>query len=208
VIVFVDYDGTITDIDTFDALVRYAAGDEVWNALDEGLVAGRVRLRDALAHQASVIRLSKIEALAYLEEHANVDPAFAPFVGRARSHGADVQVVSSGVASIIRPALERAGVDVPVFANDVDFATSGWTMSFIDPSDNGHDKAARVRAARAAGTYAVYVGDGISDYEAASVADRVFAKRGRSLERYCTERDIAFTAFNSFDEIERALFPS
>ncbi|GAC1402641.1 MAG: MtnX-like HAD-IB family phosphatase [Candidatus Velthaea sp.] len=206
-IVFVDYDGTITDIDTFDALVRHAAGDAAWDEIDGALVAGRMRLRDALARQAAAISLPKRDALAYLELTAVVDPAFAPFVARARARGAEVRVVSSGIASIIVPALQRAGVDVPVFANDVDFAESGWTMTFIDESDNGHDKAARVRAARAAGKSTVYIGDGISDFEAALAADRVYAKRGRALERYCTERGVACTAFRSFSEIERSLFP-
>ncbi|GAC1538634.1 MAG: MtnX-like HAD-IB family phosphatase [Candidatus Velthaea sp.] len=205
-IVFVDYDGTITDVDTFDALVRYGASVEAWDEIDGALVAGRMRLRDALAAQAAVMRIPKRDALAYLEATATVDPAFAPFVARARAHDADVCVVSSGIASIIVPALQRAGVDVPVFANDVDFAESGWTMTFIDESDNGHDKAARVRSARAAGEHTVYIGDGMSDFEAALAADRVFAKRGRPLERYCRERNVTFAAFDSFSEIESALF--
>ena len=153
------------------------------------------------------MQIPKCEALAYLEATATVDPAFAPFVARARARGADVRVVSSGIASIIEPALARAGVDVQVFANDVDFAESGWTMTFIDESDNGHDKAARVREARAAGEHTVYIGDGMSDFDAALAADRVFAKRGRTLERYCAQRNIAFAAFDTFSEIELALFP-
>ena len=72
----------------------------------------------------------------------------------------------------------------------------------------GHDKAARVRAAREAGARTVYVGDGISDFEGALEADRRFAKKDRALDRYCRERGIACTPFASFDEIREALFPS
>jgi HAD superfamily phosphoserine phosphatase-like hydrolase len=146
------------------------------------------------------------EALALLERHAGVDPSFGPFVRSARRHGADVAVVSSGLRQIIGPALERAGVDVPVFANDVVFDETGWRMTFIDDSANGHDKAARVHAARAAGARTVYVGDGISDFEAALAADRRFVKRDRALERYCRERGVEASSFATFDEIERALF--
>jgi len=206
VIVFVDFDGTITDVDTFDALVRDSAGDAAWNAIDAGLMAGKITLRDALARQAACVRRTKPEALAFLEANANVDPAFAPFVATARSLGVSVRVVSSGIATIIHHALARAGVDVPVLANDVDFAPGGWTMSFVDESANGHDKAAHVRAAHAAGEATVYIGDGISDFEAALVADRRFAKKNRALEAYCRERGVACTGFTSFAEIERALF--
>ena len=95
-----------------------------------------------------------------------------------------------------------------VLANDVDFAPTGWTMTFVDASDNGHDKAAHVLAARARGSHTVYIGDGVSDFAAAAVADERFAKAGRALEAYCRERGIACTPFTSFSEIERRLFPS
>jgi 2-hydroxy-3-keto-5-methylthiopentenyl-1-phosphate phosphatase len=207
VIVFVDFDGTITDVDTFDALVRAAAGDAAWRDIDDELVAGRMTLRDALARQAALVRFTKAEALAFLEANAIVDPTFASFVACVRAHGGAVRVVSSGVASIIRAALERAGVEVPVLANDVDYAADGWTIAFIDDSANGHDKAAHVRAAQAAGETTVFVGDGISDFAAAEIADRVFAKKDRALEQYCSERGIAYTPFTSFAQIERALLP-
>jgi 2-hydroxy-3-keto-5-methylthiopentenyl-1-phosphate phosphatase len=79
-------------------------------------------------------------------------------------------------------------------------------MTFVDPSDNGHDKAAHVRAARERGDRTVYIGDGISDFLAAVEADERYAKTGRALEAYCRERNIPCTSFTSFAEIERALF--
>jgi HAD superfamily phosphoserine phosphatase-like hydrolase len=204
--IFVDYDGTITDVDTFDVLVRSAAGDDAWNELERELRAGRITLREALARQAAFVRLSRPEALAALESRARVDPTFAPFVREAHARGHWVAVVSAGIRSIIGPALERAGVDVPLFANDVDFDAAGWRMTFIDDSALGHDKAARVRAA-SAGARTVYVGDGISDFEGALAADVRFAKKGRALERYCRERGLECTSFSSFDEIATALWP-
>jgi 2,3-diketo-5-methylthio-1-phosphopentane phosphatase len=205
-IVFVDFDGTITDVDTFDALVRDAVGDDVWDAIDAELMAGQRILRDVLVLQASHIRKSEAEALAFIESTATVDPAFGPFVETARRHGVDVRVLSSGVAPLIRAVLSRAGIDVDVRANDVDFARHGWTLAFLDDSDNGHDKAAAVRAARTAGLVTVYVGDGVSDFAAVHEADRCFAKAGRALERYCQARGLPSTSFDSFAQIEAALF--
>jgi HAD superfamily phosphoserine phosphatase-like hydrolase len=204
--IFVDYDGTITDVDTFDAIIRSIAGAEVWQRFEDELAAGRISLRDVLAQEAALVRMSGPEALAFLERRAPVDPAFAPFVRTAHARGAEVSVVSSGLRQIIGPALERAGVDVPVFANDVSFDTDGWKMTFIDDSANGHDKAARVREARARGARTVYVGDGLSDFEAALEADLRFAKTNRALEQYCRERGVPCSSFASFEQIERALF--
>ncbi len=204
--VFVDFDGTITDIDTFDALVRAVAGDAAWEAIDGPLVAGRITLREALARQAAAVGLSRAETLAFMEANARVDPAFGPFVAAVRAHGGTIRVVSSGIAPVIHDALARAGVEVDVIANDVDFAAGGWTMSFVDASENGHDKAAHVRAARASGRRTVYVGDGISDFAASLEADIRFAKKGRALEAYCRARGVACEPFESFSTIERRLF--
>ncbi len=205
--VFVDFDGTITDVDTFDALVRAVAGDAAWDAIDGALAAGEITLREALTRQAAAVRLSRTQTLAFMESHARVDPAFKPFVAAVRAHGGSIRVVSSGIATVIHDALERAGVAVDVLANDVDFATTGWTMSFVDPSANGHDKAVHVRAARARGSRTVYAGDGVSDFAAALEADVRFAKAGRALEAYCLARDVACVSFTSFREIEEALYP-
>jgi HAD superfamily phosphoserine phosphatase-like hydrolase len=206
--IFVDFDGTITDIDTFDALVRSEAGNAAWDALEVELHAGAITLREALRRQAALCRRSQPETLAFLEATATVDPTFGPFVTRARAAGAAVRVVSSGIGTVIHAALERAGIEIEVLANDVDFDAAGWTMHFIDDSLNGHDKAAHVHAARAAGAHTIYVGDGISDFDAAAIADQRFAKAGRRLEEYCRANGIACTPFAAFSEIERALFPT
>ena len=131
--VFVDFDGTITDVDTFDALVRAVAGDAAWEAIDGPLIAGRITLREALARQAAMVHLSRAETLEFMAAHAHVDPAFGPFVDAVRAHGGTICVVSSGIAPVIHDALARAGVEVEVIANDVDFAPGGWTIDLYDP---------------------------------------------------------------------------
>jgi len=204
--VFVDFDGTITDVDTFDALVRAVAGDDAWNAIDRPLIAGEITLREALTRQAALVRLTRAETLAFMEAHSHVDPSFGAFVAAVRAHGGMIRVVSSGIATVIHDALARAGVEVDVLANEVDFAPDGWTMTFVDGSGNGHDKASHVRAARERGDRTVYIGDGISDFAGALEADERFAKKGRALEAYCRARGVACESFESFDQIERRLF--
>ena len=198
--IFVDFDGTITDVDTFNVLVRAHAGDGEWAALERELLGGRLTLREALRREAALVRLTRPAALAFLEANARVDPAFRPFVARARAHGAHIVVVSSGIRTIIHDALARAGVEIDVLANDVDFAEQGWTIDFIDDSENGHDKAAHVDSPRGR-RRTVYIGDGISDYEAALVADIRF-KAGRRLERTAA-RGVSCAPFTSFTKSNR-----
>lgn len=164
-------------------------------------------LRDVLAAQASFVTLSLDDADAYLAKRARFDPSFKTFVEAAEAHGARVTILSSGVEPLIRRALQRNGVaHVRALANDVRVSPGGWEMLFRDESENGHDKRADVLSAASAGDATVYIGDGFSDYDAAVAAGRRFAKRGRALETYLRERNIAFTPFTHFDEVQRALF--
>ncbi len=204
--VFVDYDGTITDRDTFDVLMHVCAGPEEWRRIERELGEGRMTLREALAAQASQVRLSLEEAEAAIARHARIEPSFPAFVRACRAHDATLTVLSGGIGTLIARAFERAGLQLELRANDAEISANGWRMTFRDESDHGHDKAAAVRRAKARGLRTVYVGDGISDYDGAVAADLRFAKRGRSLERYLLERGIAFVPFSDFGEVEAALW--
>jgi 2-hydroxy-3-keto-5-methylthiopentenyl-1-phosphate phosphatase len=187
-------------------LVQHHAGPDEWARYEEHLQAGSMSLRATLAAQARFVRGSIDEADRLLAERTRIDPTFAHFSQRCTAERVKLTIVSSGIAPLIERALKRNGLQhVPVLANEVSTAETGWEIRFRDNSLNGHDKAAAVREASRHGRVA-YVGDGYSDYEAARAAQERFAKRGRSLERYLRDCGVAFTAFSTFAEVETALF--
>lgn len=203
--VFVDFDGTVTNVDTFDVLVRHFAGPERWAELETRLHDGTMTLREVLAAQAHFVQGSVDEADALLDQAAHVDATFPHFVARCEQARIPLTIVSSGIAPLIERALARYDLSVNVLANELEITPGGWVMQFRDSSANGHDKAAAVLRARERGAVA-YAGDGYSDFDAALAADYRFAKRGRSLERYLMEKGVPFTPFSSFTEVEAALF--
>lgn len=165
-------------------------------------------LRDVLAAQTHFVRGSLDDADALVAARANVDSTFVAFAKRCKRDGIPLYVLSSGIAPLIERALAREGLgDVPVYANDVVTSPDGWTMIFRDDSDNGHDKAAAVRALRKEGYRVIFIGDSHSDFDAALVADKAYAKRGDPLERFLKERRAPYTPFASFDEISLAVSP-
>ena len=207
VAVFSDYDATITDIDTFDLLAQESAGRQAWEDLDDRLHSGALTLREVLVAQAALIHMSLDEADALLRAHTTFDPAFAHFVLRCESEGVAVTVLSSGVQQLIERAFARHNLEhVAIFANGIEPLPSGWKFRFRDGSDNGHDKAKAVRESRDAGIRTIYCGDGPSDYTAALAADVRFAKRGLALERFLREEGLPFTPFDTFADVEAALF--
>lgn len=206
--VYVDYDGTITDQDTFAVLARDLVPPERWQQLEDELAQGKLTLREMLSIHASYLRSSLAEADAILAQRVAFDTSFSDFVAECERQKVAVAVLSSGVAALIACAMQRHGLArVQVLAGEVAFDPQGWVFHHRDESANGHDKAASVQRMQAAGRKVVFVGDGVSDYDAALVADIRFAKRGRPLEKFLQERQIPFTAFTSFAQVKAALFP-
>lgn len=186
--------------------MRTYAGAGFWEEFEEKLSAGAMTLREVLSAQAAHVRVPLDEADALLASSTRFDPSFASFVRFCEDRGYELVVVSSGVQPLIDRAFERNGLArVRVLANGIDASREGWQFEFRDASDNGHDKAAAVRAANAAGKHTVYVGDGPSDFEAAVAANERYAKAGRGLERYLSEQAVPFTAFTEFTEIEATI---
>jgi 2,3-diketo-5-methylthio-1-phosphopentane phosphatase len=206
--VFVDFDGTITDLDTFDVLVREYAGDAAWNAFEVGLDDHNLTIREVLAAEAALVRVPFETGAALLDERVAVDPTFADFAAFCTRHAIPLTIVSSGAASIIERRLRRIGIaDATIVANEIDASDyeRGWKFVFRDDSENANDKAALVRAAKARGSATIFVGDGRSDYAAALEADRRFVKRDRFLERYLRELGVPFESFDRFGDILAAL---
>ncbi|MFN2529425.1 MAG: HAD-IB family phosphatase [Candidatus Baltobacteraceae bacterium] len=202
-----DYDATITDVDTFNVLVQHESRDGKWRVLEEALHTRAMTLREVLAAEASLITCTLDEADVFLTAQTRFDPCFAGFVAQCGARNVPLTILSSGIAPLIEKALQRNGVaGVPVRANGVEPSPDGWIMHFRDESDNGHDKAAEVREAKARGSKTVYIGDGFSDFEASLEADVRFAKAGHALVRYLRERRVSFREFSDFSEVAAALF--
>ncbi len=200
--VFVDYDGTITDLDTFDVLVRRAAGPGPWHDIERRMASGELTLRDALSEEAGYVRETLDAADARLLREITFDRSFVDFAAHCEGAGIPLAVVSSGIEPLIRRMLARHGLaDLPVIANGVEVGAGGWSIRFRDEGPNGTDKAGIVAAAKARGAKTVFIGDGRSDFEAAHCADVRFAKRGRALERYLRAEALEFTPFDRFSEV-------
>lgn len=187
-------------------LVAAHANARDWASYEDDLQGRRVSLREVLAAQTHFVRGSLDDADALVARRAHVDPSFVTLVRRCKRDGIPIVVLSSGIQPLIERALAREGIsDVPVYANDVDPSSDGWTMRFRDESDNGHDKAAAVRALQRDGYRVVFVGDGHSDFDAGLTADVCFAKRGHALERFLQSRGATYEPFSTFAEVEAAL---
>jgi len=202
----VDFDGTVTEQDVLDEVAQRFGDLEVYREVDEGLDEERLTLHEVLRREFEPVRAPLEEVVEWILANVRVRRGFADFVALARERGWRLVVLSSGFHELIRPVLEREGVDVEVLANRVEPRPDGWRIEFRDEEACGTcgEPCKRSTLERLAdGGEVVYVGDGYSDRCAAEAADLVFARRG--LADYLADRGRDFERFDDFVDIARRL---
>ncbi|MEO6076137.1 MAG: MtnX-like HAD-IB family phosphatase [Dokdonella sp.] len=201
-----DFDGTISRVDVIDALLeRY--GKPGWNELENAWRTGKIGSRECMSGQVALLDLDRAELDDYLAD-ASIDPGFPTFAAEARRLGMPLQIVSDGLDLAIHVILARHGLALPVAANQLTaVSTRRWTLASPFQSSycaSGTCKCACIDRGRNQATKSLLIGDGASDFCAASHADLVFAKS--RLIDHCIDHDIAHVAISGFDEAT-ALLP-
>jgi HAD superfamily phosphoserine phosphatase-like hydrolase len=202
--VFLDFDGTMTVVDSGVHLLQRLTSDSSWESIDELYAAGAIGSRECLTrewellpHDEGVLR----DATRDLE----LDPAAEPLVVELRRRGVEVTVVSDGFGFFAEEVCGRLGV--PVLTNAVDWSTGALGFPNLDRccpcSSCGTCKQAPIKDARRRGRTAVFVGDGVSDRKAALLADVLFAK-GR-LAEWCEFSGIEHVPFDTLADVYDAL---
>jgi 2,3-diketo-5-methylthio-1-phosphopentane phosphatase len=200
--IFSDFDGTISLIDTGDLIVDSCIGQEARRAIDDQIVSGQISFREGFIAQFAGVDLTWEEVCELLRLKNGLDPTFAPFVRWTEEVVIPLVVLSSGFEQFIRAHLASAGLEhIEIRANQVSVQGRSWRIHFRDDSPSGHDKAGALKEAHAEGYRTLFIGDGVSDIPAASVADLLFAKKGERLARYCIENGIAYHPFANFSDV-------
>lgn len=210
IILFTDWDGTVTLQDSNDYLTdNFGMGLAQRRALNKDVLAGRKTFRDIFVEMLDSVTVPFDKCIEILLENIELDPGFADFYAWSKTQNIPVVVVSSGMIPIIRALLTKlvgqsAAQEIQIIANDVNIKPDGsWHIIYRDESPHGHDKSRAIRPyAEVEGRPTMlYAGDGISDLSAASETDLLFAKQGRDLVTWCKKENIPFHEFSTYRDI-------
>ena len=175
--VFLDFDGTMTLIDSGVHLLERLNPDGAWVAVDELYGAGAIGSRECLSREWELLPHDEV-VLRGVARDVELDPDAERLVAGLRAGGAEVTVVSDGFGFYAEEVCGRLGV--PVLTNAVDWSTGTLEFPNLDRccpcSSCGTCKQAPIKDARRRGRTTVFVGDGISDRKAALLTDVLFAK--------------------------------
>ena len=202
--VFLDFDGTMTVVDSGVHLLERLTADSSWRSVDELYGAGAIGSRECLEREWELLPHDEGVLRAAAHDVA-LDPEAERLIADLRKAGAEVTVVSDGFGFYAAEVCQRLGV--AVLTNVVDWSTGVLEFPNLDRccpcSSCGTCKQAPIKEARKRGRTTVFVGDGISDRKAALLADVLFAK-GR-LAQWCEESGVEYGFFDTLADVHFAL---
>ena len=192
--VVLDWDGTVTEVDTLDLVLREFGDTEVYDRVEAEL-GKTLTLDEVIAREFATVTAPLGEVTDWLIGNAQIRPGFAELVRRHRP-----LVVSSGFHELIEPLLEREGLlaDVELRANTVEPRDDGWRVHFrvADPCPICGEPCKRADLPDGP---IVYAGDGYSDRCAALAADLVYATG--DLAEWLAERSTPYRPLITFLDV-------
>jgi 2-hydroxy-3-keto-5-methylthiopentenyl-1-phosphate phosphatase len=194
-----DWDGTVTEVDTLHLVLEEFGDREIYERVEDAL-GQTMTLNEVIAAEFETVTASVDEVVEWLLGNARVRPGFAELARERRP-----LIVSSGFHEMIEPLLEREGVldAVELRANRLDPRPDGWRVLFRGDHECGTCGEPCKRADLPRNGQVVFVGDGYSDRCAALAADRVFARDG--LAEWLRGQGVAFEPLTDFRRLAAAL---
>ena len=205
---FIDFDGTITTVDTTTAMMR-AFVDEVHRpeimSINSLWEQRKLSTRECaeMTFQYFHADLRALESLLWKIE---IDEGFPGFLEACRRRGDRVHVLSDGFDVCIRTVFRKFGLDLPFYANTLSYDGRFRVECPHANPECGHCgvcKTALMSRLLPAGHRSVYIGDGYSDVCPAGNADLVFARE--PLYTLCKNSGVRAVRFRLFREITAML---
>lgn len=210
----IDFDGTISVLDSIDTLLeRYGADQKTIQDLEEQWTYGAITAFECVLEQVKQVSFSE-ENLNELIDSLAIDESFIDFYDRYKD-SFSIAIVSDGMDNIIRPLLKKYGIEeCPIYAGHLMFNKEkpmvSYPYHFDCPNGNGTCKchvannlnnfqtANRLDKIDQVKSF-IHIGDGRSDFCIATKAQYVYAKD--KLADFCKKMGISYTPFIKFSDI-------
>jgi 2-hydroxy-3-keto-5-methylthiopentenyl-1-phosphate phosphatase len=201
-ILFCDFDGTITSIETFVEMFRTIVPQHMAEIIPE-LKAFRMTLREGVSRLLESIPSERYEeVLATVRDRERRD-GFEELIDFLDSKGVPLVVISGGLECLVRENLGELTERVhSIFAARVE--TDG---EFLRPVSRWLGDTELVSKVKVMEQFrydqSVAIGDGITDFYMAEKADLVFARDG--LARYLSDKGVPYEPWEDFFDVIRYL---
>lgn len=205
-VIFCDFDGTITNNDNIISLMAEFA-PEGWETIKDGILSQEVTIEKGIKELFSLLPVGlKQDIISFVLKDGIIREGFKDFVQFTRDQNIPLYIVSGGIDFFVHPVLEPFGPFDHIYCNEADF--SGETIEIIYPhkcddacasQGCGCCKPSIIRKLADDKQTRIVIGDSITDFQAAKLADVVIARD--FLVEKCKELDIPHKEFESFHDV-------
>ena len=206
--VICDFDCTITTVDTAEYILEHFA-DGDWRGPDRLLSQGKIGLEECMRRQFAMVHLDQDAILEELEGKIGMREGLIEFLGLCHEAGVEFMIASAGLDFVIHHYLERMAIEdqVSVHAAIASYDDAAIRLRFpaLKHTEAHSFKDDLVLSERDRGRRVAYLGDGLSDIDAARIADIRFAVKGRPLLGMLAHEGLKTHAFSDFHEVTKLL---
>lgn len=204
-VIFCDFDGTITKKDNIISIMDKFA-PEGWEAIKDDILSQKISIEKGVRELFSLLpSASKNEIISFVLEDAEIREGFNEFVQFTREQQIPLYIVSGGIDFFVHPMLDSFGPFDHIYCNKADFSTDKIMINYPYKCDSictsqgcGCCKPSIMRKLSSEQQTTIVIGDSVTDFEAAKLADIVIA-RDFLIEK-CKELQIPYESFESFHD--------
>lgn len=205
-VIFCDFDGTITENDNIIALVKHF-DPPGWKEIVDDILERRISIRTGVGRLFALLPSSRREeVIRYAIDNARIRSGFADLLTYCREQNIEFYVTSGGIDFFVYPLLAPFGIpEAHIYCNGSSFDDPTITITWPHPCDDhchtdcGMCKTTIMRRFPTGQYRRILIGDSITDFEGAKLADLVFA-RSHLAER-CREIHMDYVPYETFHEV-------
>ena len=197
-----DFDGTIIT-NNLSTLLRENFAPRNWQDIESDYLKGNISVERSNKFQFALIKEPKDKLQEFVCQHITLRAGFIDFINYCNEKRLPFVIVSSGLDFYIEPVLKKIGLhNLELYCAQTAFTRNGIEVSYYDPEGNPIDegfKSNYFRWLQKRGEEVIYIGDDLSDLDAAVKANHVFATGNL---QYLLEREsVTYHSYSDFNYV-------
>jgi 2-hydroxy-3-keto-5-methylthiopentenyl-1-phosphate phosphatase len=205
-IIFCDFDGTITVNDNIVAIMKHFKPGN-WEELVEQVISKKISIREGVGRMFALLPASmKQEVVDYAISNVKIRDGFRELLAYAKQEDITFLVTSGGIDFFVYPVLSDFPIPKEnIYCNGSDFSGEHIHITWPHPCDEqcrndcGMCKTTIIRGYPEAEYHRILIGDSVTDFEGAKLADTVFARS--HLIQMCEELHMPYYAYETFFDV-------
>jgi 2-hydroxy-3-keto-5-methylthiopentenyl-1-phosphate phosphatase len=206
VVIFCDFDGTITLNDNIIAIMKHfqPAG---WTGILDKAMNQEISIKQTIGSMFALLPSSlKDNVIHFALDNMQIRPGFAEFLSFCEEQQFKFFVTSGGIDFFVYPTLLPFGIEKSqIYCNESNFNQAQIAIEWPYPCDEhcsqdcGMCKATLIRSYPADQHIRILIGDSLTDFAGARLADYIFARSHLAVE--CSKLNMPYYPYESFFEV-------